>query len=166
MKTSLKDLIDSRKFDYVDSDITADKFPPVEVRVKGDSDYKLFHFNRSMSLEDVKKEMEKEGYSPATIYELLSWDGWNDRDFVVALGSVALVDDGPHVACLGRGVSGRNLHLLWFDYDWGDDYRFLAVRNGSKKLENESSALSPSEALSLPNELMINGVKYVRSVKE
>ena len=72
--------------------------------------------------------MEKVGYSPATIYELLSWKKWNGRDLVVAFGSVVKVGGNRYVACLYRNDSERRLDLVWFVSDWDAVCRFLAVR--------------------------------------
>ncbi len=142
MKT-LKQLIESQKFNWVNSSITSDNFPIQPIR---NSDYKLFHFDKFISSKDAIKEMEKKGYLPANIYELLSWKDWNDKDFVIALGSVADVGSRRYVACLRRLGSRRGLSLGWFDGGWGDYCRFLAVRNlDSQTLE--SSALKP---LALP----------------
>ena len=124
--TNLSQLIKKNKFDYINSNITDSLFPaPIELR----TDYKLFHFDKNLSFDDAVKEMQKEGYEPANIYELLSWNKWNGKDWIVALGSVVKVGDGRSVPCLGEGDSGRSLHLPWWGGGWGARYRFLAVRN-------------------------------------
>ena len=124
---SLKELIKKGKFNYVDSDITIENFPEQEIR---SSDYKLYNFARSISSEDAIKEMEKDGFAPANIFELLSWSGWNGKDYVVGLGSSFVLDGYRSVPYLG-GWSGRGLDLDWWDGEWCDDYRFLAVRTSS-----------------------------------
>lgn len=122
----------TKKFDWVNSDITEENFPIEKVR-KGD--YRLYHFDKPISSEDVLKEMEKEGYSPANIYELLSWRDWNNKDWVVALGSSCVLDGDRHVAYLYRYGSERYVNLYWWSYGWCGGYRFLAVRNlETKKL--------------------------------
>lgn len=133
MKTkTLESLIKSKKFEYVNPNITTENFPPEPIR---SSEYKIFHFNRYISTEDAVKEMKKEDWLPANIYELLRWADWNEKDYVVAPGSVCEVSGDRYVAYLDRDGSGRDLRLGWFVDDWRDSCRFLAVRN---------SALSPS----------------------
>lgn len=133
-KQSLEDLIKKGKFTYVNSSITKENFPQEEIRSEK---YKLFHFDRSISSEDAISEMTKEGYSPANIYELLSWTEWNDKDWVVGLGSVAEVVGSRRVPYLDRDGSERSLFLTWRDIGWDADCRFLAVRTSS--LETKSS---------------------------
>jgi hypothetical protein len=147
---ALATLIRRGKFDYVNRDITVDNFPPQDVR----GGYKLFHFNKYFTTENAIAEMAQEGYTPANIYELLSWKEWNGRDFVIALGSVSEVFGDRRVPCLVRDDAERGLDLYWDDCDWDDVCRFLAVR---------SLELKPSENLnSLPLELTVNGITYVR----
>lgn len=141
---NLSSLIDMRKFDYVNSDITEKLFPfPNEVW----NNYKLFHFDKDISSEDAIKEMEKEGYRAANIYELLLYLDWNEKDWIVALGSVAGVYGGRYVPCLGKSDSERHLGLSNWDDGWPAYYRFLAVRNLSSESKNLGSL--PLEYLSL-----------------
>lgn len=133
----LSKLIKEKKFDWVNSNITDDLFPVPE---KISNKYKLFHFDRYISSENAIKEMEKENYVPANIYELLNWKGWNDKDWVIALGSVGDFDGRRGVPYLNGGGSRRLLNLRWFDLGWDANYRFLAVRNSeSKPLSSEKS---------------------------
>lgn len=115
----------TEKFNWVNSSIESN-FPLAERKV---GDYKLFHFDKEISSEDAIKEIEKEGYLPANLYELLNWPAWNEKDFVVALGSVGEVDGGRCVPGLDRRASRRGLGLGWFGNDWGACCRFLGVRN-------------------------------------
>lgn len=131
----------TEKFDWVNSDI-GKHFTLEPVRSE---EYKLFHFDKTISSEDAIKEIERAGYAPATLHELLKWKEWNESDFVIAFGSVAEVGGGRHVPCLDRNDSRRNLGLDWFDSDWGSYCRFLAVRNSvPSTLEH-----SPSDTLDL-----------------
>ena len=123
---TLKQLIEAGKFDWVEKHITDENFPaPKELR----TDYKLFHFSESISSEEVIKKIDKEGYVPANLYELLSWEDWNETDIVIALGSSAHVGGGLSVPGLGRCGAGRGLGLFWYGGGWSGDGRFLAVRN-------------------------------------
>lgn len=151
---SLAYLIKKGKFDYVNSDITVGNFPkPKSLR----TDYKLYHFDRDISSKGAIKQMEKDGYTPADVYELLSWEGWKGNDLVVSLGSVATVDGPRGVAYLDGHGSGRELGLDWFDDDWYADCRFLAVRNSDTK----TLSPLPSETLSLSDiEVRVKGKVY------
>lgn len=141
MKTPLlSKLISDKKFDYVNSNIVDGFFPePTSIS----SDYKLFHINRYISSEDAIEEMKKEGYRAANAWELLQWPDWNEKDLVVALGSVGEVGGARLVPYLGRDDSERYLDLGLWDGSWGGDCRFLAVAIDSK--EDSNSALKTSE---------------------
>ena len=144
MKTTTKipkltDLIKSKKFDYVNSDITDTLFEkPKEVSTEFD----LMTIDKTTSSEDIISQMEKEGYRPANAWELLNYS-WNGEDTVVALGSVGEVGGGRRVVCLFRDDSGRNLGLGWWGGDWGSDYRFLRVKCDKTK-SLEPLTLNPS----------------------
>lgn len=126
----LTELIKSRKFDWVNSSITDNLFEsPKEIG----TDFKLFHFNMSISSEDAVKEMAVAGYRPAHVWELLTWNEWNENDSVVALGSVGEVDGDRYVPYLRGNDSERGLGLRWWDYDWDAYCRFLGVRNSSSR---------------------------------
>ena len=137
---SLKDLIKKCKFNWVNPDITEQNFPPEDIRSE---DFKLYNFGRSISSEDAVSEMQKDGYSPANLYELLSWKDWNSKDFVVGLGSSAMLRGCRRVPCLGDwGV--RELCLAWWHGEWLDVFRFLAVRTSSL-------GAKPSDTVALVN---------------
>ncbi len=137
----IKDLIDSKKLDWVNDNISSKNFPEQPIR---SSDYKLFHFDKYISSEDAVKEMEAEGYSPANIFELLGWKDWNEKDWVVGLGSVCEVRGHRFVPSLRRGASGRHLGLGFWDDGWGGRFRFLAC-----KLSSGTKSLEPIDSLNL-----------------
>lgn len=139
----MKELINTWKFDWVNPEIEKNL-----VMEKARSyNYKLFHFDKTLSSKEVIKEMEKEGYIPANSTELLSWKDWNNKDWVVALGSVARVGGGRGVLCLYGDGSERRLLLLWFGGGWNSGFRFLAVRTGSE--EPKKLGVSHLDSLSL-----------------
>lgn len=157
----LASLIKKRKFDWVNSSITEEAFPPQEVR---SSDYKLFHFDRFISSDDVISQMQEEGYEPANLYELLSWDEWNGEDWVVALGSVAKVNGSRYVPCLNRGGAGRDLYLDIRDVGWNGFFRFLGVRtSGTQNLETSSDAL-PLELESAIKKVKDAGYRIIKEI--
>ena len=127
---SFSDSIVPLKFGYVNPNITEQNFPMQQ----GDNDpmeYKVFHFGRSISSENVIKEMEKENYRPATLRELLRWakDNWNGLDRVISLSQIWLDAVGSrYVAGLVLDLGKRGLDLRWFVRGWHDGHRFLAVR--------------------------------------
>lgn len=122
----------TKRFGYVNPNIEKN-FTLEPVR---NSEYKLFHFDKYISSEDAIKEMEKEGFVPCTLSELLHWGDWNEKDSVVALGSVAGVVGYRNVPELYSGGSGRGLSLHWCDGDWRPLCRFLALRSVSKPLDS------------------------------
>lgn len=128
---TLEQMIAAGKYDWSNSDITAKRFPLTGTG-KVAFEPKLFHFDRSISSEDAIKEMEKEGFRPAKIEELLAYGALlpeEQRKYpIIALGSVAEIDGSRGVACLHRVGSERSLGLRWFDGDWDGCYRFLGVR--------------------------------------
>lgn len=125
----LSSLIESKKFDWVNQNIKERLF---DVPKKISSDYRLFNFDRYVSSDDAIDAMLHDGYKPANIYELLLWKDWNEKDWVVALGSVGEVDGDRSVPCLDKDGSRRYLNLYWFGLDWDARCRFLAIKVGSK----------------------------------
>jgi len=138
--TVLQCLIKAGKYDYVNPNITEKNFPVPENYVLG-SDPKIFHFSRNVSSEDVVKEMDKEGYEPAMIWDLLDFGAKNpeeQRKFpIVGLGSVGEVGGHRYVPYLDGDDSERDLDLCWWGHGWDAFYRFLGVR---KKVSQTSAS--------------------------
>ena len=145
---NLKQLIKAKKLDYVNSNITEDKFPVPARIASGETEYKLFHFNTSVSSKTAIQKIEEQRYAPANLYELLSWEDWNEKDWVVALGSVAKVDGYRYVPVLYKDASKRSLDLSWFDGGWFGGSRFLAVRYSVPKT-SESSEIGTLDSLTI-----------------
>ncbi|MDI6734190.1 MAG: hypothetical protein QMD50_01710 [Patescibacteria group bacterium] len=129
---TLSDRIKRGKYDWVNSDITEKNFP-TNVPADYKAEYKLFHFNRYISSEDVIKEMDKEGFRPGVLAELLAF-GEKEPDLqrqfpIVALGSLWRLLSGCRcVPVLDHGDAGRGLGLSLFELVWNGHHRFLAVR--------------------------------------
>ena len=123
----LDELIKELNFDYVNDYITENNFG-----LNKEIECKIFNFNRSISSEYVIKEMDKEGYRPGNIYELLAWYNGNkdNKDYTVTLGSVWQDAFGyRYVPRLGVDVCQRWLYLDGWADDWNDHYRFFGVKN-------------------------------------
>ncbi|MDP3999764.1 MAG: hypothetical protein Q8P76_04240 [bacterium] len=120
------------QFDWVHSDITEKNFP-ITKRPNGEADLKMFHFNRDISSDQVIQEMNKEGYRPAELPEGLAHAKANpdeQRKYpIVILGSVWRDFLGRRFVPYRCSDSDeRGLYLNWFDREWLEGYRFLAVR--------------------------------------
>jgi hypothetical protein len=133
---SLEQMIAAGRYDWANSDITAQRFSitgegttPVEAR--------LFHFERYLSSSDAVAAITADDlenpWEPAQIEHLLSFGAAHPEEQrrypIVALGSVAEIRGHRFVPGLyGSGVECDLYLPSWFS-DWGDRYRFLAVRN-------------------------------------
>ncbi len=128
----LADMIAAGRYDWKNDNITAQNFP-IQGSGTSKTEIALFHFNRGMSTEAVLAELDKRGYRPATLPELLALGAVHpelQRQFpIVALGSVWRDLDGcRRVACLDGGGAGRDLFLVWCERGWDGLCRFAAVR--------------------------------------
>lgn len=130
---SLEEMVKAGAYDWKNSDITSEHFL-IDGNGVVERTTDLVHFNRSISTDDALAELDKQGFRPATIEELLAFGSTNpeiQRQFpIIALGSVWTSRHGSRfVTYLDRDGSRRRLGLYWFvDDDWYDDCRFLAVR--------------------------------------
>jgi hypothetical protein len=97
-----------------------------------DCEVALFHFDKNITSEAAIAEMDKAGYRPAKIEELLALGEFHpdlQREFpIVALGSSWRNPSANlGVPCLSRGGAERDLSLRWFGRDWSGNCRFVAV---------------------------------------
>lgn len=121
----IKDL----KFNWFNDCINSKNFK--SINKDGKKECKIFHFAKYISSENAIKEMKKENFKPADVFDLLAFQKKfsDNRVLIVALGSIWSDSYGDrHVPCLSVRGGKRRLILNYFDYDWDDDYRFLAVR--------------------------------------
>lgn len=124
---SLPALISSGKFGYVNPNITEANFPDVGIG----HDFKVYDFKKTVSSDYAIKQMEKDGYRPANLRELLIWisANWNGLDLVVALGQIWRDSYGDRcVPYVFRWIGERELYLDYFSSGWYGRFRFLAVR--------------------------------------
>jgi hypothetical protein len=119
-------------YDVVNSDITSRNFT---TNRKGTAEVavELVHFNRYVSTNEALRELNRMGYRPAELHELLAFGEKYpevQREFpVVALGSVWHGRDGcRYVPYLDWFGSERYLDLFWIEFDWYEVCRFAAVR--------------------------------------
>lgn len=128
---SIADSVRAGKYDWFNEDITDDNFPSKE---KGTCvvEFGLFHFNRDISSEDALAGMKAEGFCPSTMKELLAYGEKHPEDQrqfpIVALGSVLVLRAARRVGYLSWNGSERDVNLCYYDDDWHDYCRFLAVR--------------------------------------
>ena len=132
---TVEQAITDGNYDWKNDDIIVKNFPisPEMIGKKVEVTTKLFHFNCDISSNDVISEMDKGGYRPATLMELLALGTLFpelQRQFpIVALGSAWRdVDNLRYVPFLGVDASRRRLYLYLFDDDWLTICCFLGVR--------------------------------------
>lgn len=129
---SLADMIAVGRYDWTNSDITAENFP-VSGEGQKEVEVELVHLNRDASTEEVLEELERRGLRPAKIEELLALGAKYpelQKEFpIIAFGSVWRdPDGGRYVPFLHWGDDERDLHLDCFDNHWLDVCRYPAVR--------------------------------------
>jgi hypothetical protein len=93
--------------------------------------FEYVHMGRDASPDEVLIEMGRKELRPALYEELLGFaKKYPDehRKFpIAALGSLANVYGERVVAYVWRDIYGQHLGLGWFDSEWSDSVRFLAV---------------------------------------
>lgn len=129
---SLTQMIKAGNYDWINDNITSKNFP-LKGKGKHELTAVLFHFDRYIESDDAIAEMDKQGYRPATIEELLAFGEKYpelQKEFpIIALDSVWRVSRGDRrVPYLGWDGLRRCLGLRWFDSRWGANCRFLAFR--------------------------------------
>jgi hypothetical protein len=132
---TVQEMINAGNYGWINNDITAKHFP-LSTELNGKKvpvSTKLFHFNHTISSKDATSEMDKAGYRPATLAELLALGEAHpelQKEFpIVALGSIWLsAYDDRVVPVLSFDFSKRRLVLGWFGDGWNGNCRFLGVR--------------------------------------
>jgi len=129
---SLVQMIKAGNYNWVNSNITEKNFP-IQGEGRQKTEVALFHFNKNMTSEQVIAEMDKQGYCPARIEELLAF-GESQPDLqrqfsIIALGSIwRFRDGGRYVPVLYEDVRERRLDLVYFDGAWDPGYHFVGLR--------------------------------------
>lgn len=127
---SLPDQIKAGNYGFVNSLYTAENFT---LTLTGERDIVLVDPRGFVSSEAMIARMKADGFVPATIDDCLAFGTTfperQRKNPIVFLGTVFRVPYGyRHVPVLGHWRGERGLILGWFGFDWGDDYRFAAVR--------------------------------------
>ncbi|MDO8669171.1 MAG: hypothetical protein Q7K65_02670 [Candidatus Buchananbacteria bacterium] len=130
---SLAEMIAGGQYDWVNQDITAEHFPGKGTG-KQEAAVEILHFNRYFnSGDEVLAEIDKLGYGPAVLPELLALGKDQpelQRQFpIAALGSIWRRSDGSRgFACLGGDGAERLLYLFWIVCGFYGCWRFAVVR--------------------------------------
>lgn len=114
-----------------DSIITSEEFPKLAKGKKLDREIVLFHFTQEMVPKEIITEMNRAGYRPANIWELIALAVREPKLQiglkVFALNSAGLLGGHFRVPCLCLYDSGRSLCLSYFNPGWDGCYRFAAI---------------------------------------
>lgn len=137
---TLKGMIESGKYYWVDNSITDENFPiPAKLVGKRITVFaKLLYFGYNISSEKAIREMDRLGYRPAMLLELLAF-GANYPDMqeqfpIISFGSVWRLPDGFHrivgldYRCTDRYRPDRVLDYYSFEATYDSNCRFLAIR--------------------------------------
>ena len=129
---TLGDMVAAGGYDAKNDYITQENFPITGAGMV-EVEFHLVHLNRYASTDAALVELNRQGFRPAKIEELLAFGARYknlQKEFpIVALGSVWQSRSGDRlVANLDYWDGERNLVLGWVGYVWHEPYRFLAVR--------------------------------------
>lgn len=133
---SVEDAVKLGRYGWASGDINTCNFPTKrkEREKTPDVAMELVHFNRVVSTDEALRELDRMGYRPAKLRELLAFGEKYpevQREFpVVALGSSVWLNrfDERYFPCLDRIGSRRHLDLHRLEDNWLGLCRFAAVR--------------------------------------
>lgn len=128
---SIEEGIKAGCYDWVSSKIIDSKFAVVRQGIKEVS-ILFLHFNKLISTDSVLKELQRKGYQPANLQELLSiGEHFPDiqRQFsIVALGSIyRSAGDITYAPCLSSCHLWRALYTYRTEGPWDEFSRFAVV---------------------------------------
>lgn len=129
---TVEQMVEAGTYDWKNKDINSENFP-VNRRESGKVEVHLIHFNRFISSDDATKELDRMGFRPAELPELLALGAKQpdeQRKYpIVVLGSAWQHPLGFRlVPALWHGGHERDLDLCWFGDEWRESFRFAAVR--------------------------------------
>lgn len=133
---TLEEMILTGGYDSVDSVINGTNFP---TSFSADNktlvvEVKLFSFSELISGRGIISEMNKVGYRPANLAELLAlgqaYPGLQRHCSIVAFGSFLMCGEENSLVPVLDGGAGRRLGLVSFDSFWGGNNNsyFLGVK--------------------------------------
>jgi len=129
---SVEQLIQASMFSWFNDSVVSRHFPSSE---KGVAEILVFlvNFNRDISSKDVIRELDRQGFRPATLKELLALSiahpDLQRNNCIVAFGSIWCDSGGGvFVPYLYGGESGRDLNLGGWSGVWYSHWQFAAVR--------------------------------------
>lgn len=163
----LQKIIKKKEWYYINKDITEANFPKLDtIRTKN---WKLIKMSKSFSSQEALNEIKRQGCTPANAWELATWAKKHRESemskgvwsVVLAFGQTPLVDGCHGVPGVLRcSVGDFEFDLGLFEDDWFDGFVLLAFCDlplDTVTIKNDSD--------SLPLELIINGVKYIKQNK-
>lgn len=135
---SLADMKAAGRYDRAIEGITEERFP-MKGTGKVERTVELVRFNRSVTSQEAVKALERHGFRPATIEELLAFGAkYPDPDpflrrmlsglTIIALGSSLRMKESRDVPFLHYNYDGRSLRSGYWDDEWYGGDQFLAVR--------------------------------------
>ena len=128
----VEEAVNRGHYDYANPSITSQNFSTKQ-KGKVELVVELIHFDSLISSAEALKELDRMGYRPADLHELLAF-GENYPDVqrelsVVALGSVWMHSYGHRdVPVLLDHAGHRRVNLYWFGLNWAQSWRFAACR--------------------------------------
>jgi hypothetical protein len=128
---SLKDMIAAGMYDWVNSDITANRFP---LERGGTTNFcpKLFDFGPHISSEDAIEAMSKDKFRPGGHAHGLAYGATfpdeQQRSRIACLGSSALMLGHRHVLYLDGDATERRVNLHDWHRGWTGRWCLLGVR--------------------------------------
>lgn len=123
--------IEAGKYDWVNSDITPERFP--DLGKPGEYALEFVHLNKVVSTEAALAEIARRGLVAGDIGQLLAlgekYPELQRKFPIIALRSVCVDSGGNRYSpYLNQNSRDRNLNLNWIDNDWNENCRFLAFR--------------------------------------
>jgi hypothetical protein len=162
-KPKLKNLIDKHTWYYKNENITEKNFPvPKKIETEN---WKIIRFDKSFTSKEALDRIKSEGCRPANVYELLTFkknhpEIWPDNTWtsVIAFGQTWKDSDRNHrVPHVLRDSDGDfEFSLGYFERDWRSDACVLCFCDSTLA----PKTLKDSDSLTLPDELIINNIKY------
>jgi hypothetical protein len=122
-------------YGWTDGGLTEKRFPVTDDQL-GEWEWKLFHFDQTISSDKAIRLMKEDGFDPAQTGHILTFGEkypQEQRKYpIIGLGSEATVSGDRRVPGLWGDGGRRKLGLGWFDDGWFDRCRFLGVRKPSE----------------------------------